>query len=596
MLVIKMMSLNLKSKLIAFPLLITFALFFFYFLFFMQLSLFLSFLGFNLSLFGVFITQRFLKNSIKAKTIKRLLFLASIIFLITLLISPVQAASILEYNIPTPNSKPTGIAVDLTNNKIFFTEFGADKIGKLDITTGAIEEYSLSTGSRPFDIAFDGSDIWFTERYVSNKIGRLDQSGVIHEYQLPASYPWSNLWGITVDSNGNVWFASNAYNFIGKFDKTTMSIFTIPTPNSAPRHLVYDPRGPFIWFTMNVANKIGRLNPSAAGGNGEITEYSLPATLNGPDHIAIDSFGFIWFTCEGSNTIGKLNPWTGEFTTIYTSGVTRGIAVDSSNNVWFTLPVGKIARYSPPLNLITEFSIPTSPSTPEEILIQESSPITVWFTEYDGSKIGKLTPGAPFTTSTVTALPTASSTTGTSSISTSSTLSTTFSTSSAQFIPAVSTKTVTPSTTIFPELTYYLQVTTTATATSTTTVITTTTTYATFTSYIATTSGTTTATLTVYSPTVTVTTTTSTTTTATSTTYATTTTATSTTTSWTTIPTTITTTQTSTIISWITTTATTATTPAMPAPIIPGFPIESIIAGLASGALALSMLRKIKKH
>ncbi|MEM3521974.1 MAG: hypothetical protein QW589_02040 [Candidatus Bathyarchaeia archaeon] len=538
-----------------------------------------------------------MKSSIKAKTIKRLLFLVSTIFLIALLISPVQAASIVEYTIPTSNSGPIGIAIDSTNEIILFTEFKGDKIGKLNMATGAIEEYSLLDGTRPFDIAFDGSNVWFTERYGNDKIGRLDSSGIVHEYKLPTDYSWSNLWGIIVDPEDNVWFASNARNFIGKFDKTTISIFTIPTPNSGPKHLVYDPRGPFIWFTMAVANKIGRLNPLAAEGKGEIVEYSLPATLNAPDHIAIDSFGFIWFTCEGSNTIGKLNPWTGEFTTIYTSGISRGIAIDSNNNVWFTLVgLGKIARYSPSLNLITEFSIPTSPSSPEEVLIQESSPITVWFTEYDGNKIGKLTPGAPFSISTVTVLPTVSSTTGISSTTTSSTLSTTLSTTSTSFVPASSLTIIAPSATSFSELAYSLQVTTTATVTSTKTITTTTITSATSTSYIATVSDTTTATLTVYSPTVTVTSTTSTTETATSTTYVTTITDTYTTTSWTTIPTTTTTTQTSTTTSWITTTATTTTTPAMPTPIIPGFPIESIIAGLASGALALSMLRRIKKH
>src|SRR4029077_3365753 len=62
----------------------------------------------------------------------------------------------------TPGSGPQGIAMGPDGN-MWFTEFGADKIGRIT-PTGAVTEFPLTSGAMPFDIAagHDGA-MWFSE-------------------------------------------------------------------------------------------------------------------------------------------------------------------------------------------------------------------------------------------------------------------------------------------------------------------------------------------------------------------------------------------------------------------------------------------------
>ncbi|MEZ4515805.1 MAG: hypothetical protein R3C44_02835 [Chloroflexota bacterium] len=62
-----------------------------------------------------------------------------------------------------------------------------------------------ANAERALDMAFDGVYIWFTER-SANRIGRLNIStSVITEYTIPLN---SNPTGIAVAPNGTVWFVS----------------------------------------------------------------------------------------------------------------------------------------------------------------------------------------------------------------------------------------------------------------------------------------------------------------------------------------------------------------------------------------------------
>jgi virginiamycin B lyase len=69
--------------------------------------------------------------------------------------------------------------------------------------------------------------------------------------------------------------------------------------------------------------------------------------------------------------------------------------VGHDNNLWFTEAAGnKIGRITP-AGTITEFSIPTTGSTPEGIAPGPDA--NVWFVEYSGNKIAFITPAGAIT-------------------------------------------------------------------------------------------------------------------------------------------------------------------------------------------------------
>jgi virginiamycin B lyase len=83
-----------------------------------------------------------------------------------------------------------------------------------------IVEFPVATaGSGPFGIT-DGPDgnIWFAEQY-GNKVGRITPNGVITEFGFPGF-----LLGIIPGSDGNIWFTDGAGKSIGRI--TTDGVVT----------------------------------------------------------------------------------------------------------------------------------------------------------------------------------------------------------------------------------------------------------------------------------------------------------------------------------------------------------------------------------
>ena len=93
------------------------------------------------------------------------------------------------------------------------------------IISGAVDvsfhEWQVPTlGSRPHDpLATSDGAIWYTGQ-MANKLGRLDPStGAFKEY--PLKTPFSGPHGLTMDKDGNIWYTGNFKGYIGKLDTKT---------------------------------------------------------------------------------------------------------------------------------------------------------------------------------------------------------------------------------------------------------------------------------------------------------------------------------------------------------------------------------------
>jgi hypothetical protein len=80
--------------------------------------------------------------------------------------------------VPHAQSEPTGIT-RAPDGSIWFTESGANRVGRIDPTTLELTEFEIPTAdSRPAGIAADANNvIWFTER-GANKIGRIGNNAL----------------------------------------------------------------------------------------------------------------------------------------------------------------------------------------------------------------------------------------------------------------------------------------------------------------------------------------------------------------------------------------------------------------------------------
>lgn len=290
---------------------------------------------------------------------------------------------------------------------------------------GTVDEFSVPTASaQPFGIT-PGPDgnVWFTES-DANQYARITSAGTITEFPIPAPpVCCSAPHGIVAGSDGNLWAAEQS--FAAKMTTGgTVTHYPTSPPYPSPYLMTMGPDGN-VWFT-EVLNKVGFITPAGA-----ITEFTLPSGSS-PYGITTGPDGNIWFVERGSCRVAKmtLGGVLTEFQ-LLTGCVLSGITKGPDGAVWFTEYNG-IGRITP-TGGYTDFTLPagTFPSdiavdavgnliftgtaqigmmtaaggyssvavpsgnTPTSVTVGPDN--TIWFTEVNGNKIGRVNPSSsPF--------------------------------------------------------------------------------------------------------------------------------------------------------------------------------------------------------
>ena len=197
---------------------------------------------------------------------------------------------------------PSGVAVDSTGN-VFVADTGNNRIRK--ITPNGVVTTLAGSGT----------------------VGFADGTGTTAMFY--------NLFGVAVDSTGNVYVADAGNNRIRKITPvgvvTTIAIFNFPSG------VAVDSTGNvFVADTFN--NRICKITPY-----GVVT--TLAGSFNTPKGVAVDSTGNVFVADTENNSIRKITP-AGVVTTLagssqgFADGTSamfkkpRGVAVDSTGNVF----------------------------------------------------------------------------------------------------------------------------------------------------------------------------------------------------------------------------------------------------------------------
>ena len=115
-----------------------------------------------------------------------------------------------DFTIPTANALPTSIVLGL-DNAFWFTEYGANKIGRLDFS-GNFLEFPVSSAPAAITVGPDLA-LYFTET-AGNRIGRITIAGAVTEFVIPDMN--SGPTGIAAGPDATLWFTENAASRIGR--------------------------------------------------------------------------------------------------------------------------------------------------------------------------------------------------------------------------------------------------------------------------------------------------------------------------------------------------------------------------------------------
>ena len=196
-----------------------------------------------------------------------------------------------------------------------------------------------------------------------------------------------------VGTDGTLWFTEQMQNKIGRLDPATGSFreYPLKISDSGPHGLVADSSGN-IWFTGNFAGYIGKLDPQS----GAVTEYKIPDSKAEDPHTPVfDSRGVLWFTLQVANMVGRLDPHNGkiDLRTVPTKDShPYGMAINSKGVPLFCeFATNKIASIDPLLMQITEYPLPEG-VRPRRMAIDSQD--RIYFTDYRGGNFGRLDPAS----------------------------------------------------------------------------------------------------------------------------------------------------------------------------------------------------------
>lgn len=193
-----------------------------------------------------------------------------------------------------------------------------------------------------------------------------------------------------VGTDGSLWFTEQMANKLGRLDPKSGEFKEYPLPgdkNAGPHGLIADKDGN-IWFTANFGGYIGKLDPKT----GKVTEYKMPVEKADDPHTAVfDAQGILWFTVQGGNMVGRLDPQTGkiELKEVPTeAALPYGIQVNSEGvPIFCELGTHKMGAINPKTLAIKEFALPEE-VRPRRLAIAADD--TVYFTDFKSGHLGAL--------------------------------------------------------------------------------------------------------------------------------------------------------------------------------------------------------------
>jgi streptogramin lyase len=302
------------------------------------------------------------------------------------------------YSTPTTSSSPWNLVRGPDGN-IWFTEYGANNIGKLDPTTGQIQEFIVPTaGSGPLGLVFgpDGN-LWFTEQQ-GNNIGRFTlATGLFDEFPIPTvnAYPFS----IAVGSDGSLYFTESSPDLNAKVGKITMAgditEIDLSDGQADPTGITRGSDGN-IWFAQQFpydcsadpTPPVARFGTMSASGT--VSEFDLPP-CHYPLNVASGSDGNLWFTEQVNGQIGTIT--TGGTVTefdipgvgVYSSPT--AITASADGNIYFSENMGNTIDVVSPTGAISIAKQLTLAQANVNGMVEGPNPFgsgtAIWFTAND---------------------------------------------------------------------------------------------------------------------------------------------------------------------------------------------------------------------
>ena len=168
------------------------------------------------------------------------------------------------------------------------------------------------------------------------------------------------------DREGTLWFTVQVGNFVGRLNPKTgkIELKKVQTDNARPYGIQINSRGePF--FCEFGTNKLGKIDPKTMA----ITEYALPEGVR-PRRLAIAADDSVYFSDFERGHLGRLDPASSDVKTWASPGgagsAPYGIVITPDGMVWYSesgVKPNTLIRFDPKTQAFARATIPSGGGT-----------------------------------------------------------------------------------------------------------------------------------------------------------------------------------------------------------------------------------------
>jgi virginiamycin B lyase len=268
------------------------------------------------------------------------------ITLVALLAVGTAGAEEVSYFAVPSGSGPHDVA-PAPDGTVWYTAQRQGALGRLDPTTGRVEQIPLGRGSAPHGVIVgpDGA-AWVTDSGL-NAIVRVDPaSRAVRTFALPDGRGYVNLNTATFDRDGRLWFTGQS-GVYGRVDPATGEVQVWDAPRgSGPYGITTTPDGT-VFYASLAGSHIARIEVAT----GEATVIDPPTRGQGARRVWSDSKGRVWVSEWNSGQVSVHDPSRGTWRSWKLPGQkprAYSVYVDENDQVWLSdFAANAIVRFDP---------------------------------------------------------------------------------------------------------------------------------------------------------------------------------------------------------------------------------------------------------
>ena len=313
-----------------------------------------------------------------------------------------------EYDLPRDTIEPHDVVVD-SAGMAWYSSFGEQHLGRLDPRTGKVTEYEVGLSKPGFPTGFLAlrsdreGNLWMGNMYQAS-IVRFDvKTAKFATWVLP---PERNIDAAQVNMvspqaahvDGKVWTQNNGFAGVHRLDLKTGKIETWEPFKSAPKgqpHNIYDvipDSKNNAYFTDFRQHHIGRIDAVT----GEVRMFTVPTPNSAPRRGMMDAQDRLWFAEYRGDRIAMFDTRTETFKewkldTPWASPY--DVAIDKNQEAWTgSMITDQVTRLDTRTGRMVDYLLPRETNIRRVFVDNSTTPVTFWVGSNHGASIVKLEP------------------------------------------------------------------------------------------------------------------------------------------------------------------------------------------------------------